>query len=373
MPMAPPNTPKNNVALKRTKPLHTPVHRPPESPPSSEDTDLNHVELTPCASQHSHTAKGSVSTKTSTSSSVKIAKNVQNIRDSLGEEGFYFEDEESYEKYPKLKQEVERIFCRERGSAMRTESLRAIKQWRKENSTAPEDGYYSKLLPKIVKETRSAETFGDIASYVTKSFQSDELHEATKAVLNRNILYQHRENIEKKLGLTNPVPDHLWGLKIPHNPPRNAPKLNTAATALIKLGGDVRWAGFAMEDKSADDPIEAAENQAIRSGAALVESRRQLKALARKPGEKEAVGVDIECIAFSCSWVPQLANIHVHWYELTEEGHSIWHMNWLEGYRFSKDADIKQFRHDIHNILDWVCGHERKEKIRELELSLAAS
>ena len=371
MPRAPPKTPKNNVASKRTKPLHTPVHHPPESPSSSEDTGPNHVEFTPCASQHSYAAKGSVSTKTSTSSSVKIAKNVRNIRDSLGEEGFYFEDEESYEKYPELQQEVERIFCRERGSAMRTESLRAIKQWRKENSTAPEDGYYSKLLPKIVKDSRS--TFGDVAAYVTKSFQSDELHEATKAVLNRNILYQHREDIEKKLGLTNPVPDHLWGLKIPHNSPRNAPKLNAAATALIKLGGDVRWAGFAMEDKSADDPIEAAENQAIRSGAALVESRRQLKALARKPGEKEAVGVDVECIAFSCSWVPQLANIHVHWYELTEEGHSIWHMNWLEGYRFSKDADMKQFRHDIHNILDWVCGHERKQKIRELELRLAAS
>ena len=309
--MAPPKTPQN-VASKRKKPLHTPVHRPPESPPSSEDTDLNHVELTPCASQYPPTAKGSVSTKASTSSSVKIARNVRNIRDSLGEEGFYFEDEESYGKYPELQHEVERIFCRERGSAMRTESLRAIKQWRKENSTAPEDGYYSKLLPKIVKETRSAETFGDIAAYVTKSFQSDELHEATKAVLNRNILYQHREDIEMKLGLTNPVPDHLWGLKVPHNPPRNAPKLNTAATALIKLGGDVRWAGFAMEDKSADDPIEAAENQAIRSGAALVESRRQLKVLARKPGEKEAVGVDVECIAFSCSWVPQLANIHVH-------------------------------------------------------------
>ena len=348
--MAPPKTPQNNLASKRNKPLQASVPHPPRSPPSSEDTDCSHVEPTPSASERPRTIKSSVSSKTSTSSGIRIAKNVRNIRDSLGEEGYHFEDEKSYEKYPDLQQEVERIFCRERGSVMRTESLKAIKQWRKENSTAPEDGYYSKLLPKIVKDSRS--TFGDIAAYVTKSFQSDELHEATKAVLNRNVLYQHREDIEKKLGLTNPVPDHLWGLKIPHNPPRNAPKLITAATALIKLGGDVRWAGFAMEDKSADDPIEAAENQAIRSGAALVESRRQLKALARKPGEKEAVDVNVDYIAFSCSWVPQLANIHVHWYELTEEGHPIWHMNLLEGCRFSRDADMKRFRHNIHNILD---------------------
>lgn len=216
-------------------------------------------------------------------------------------------------------------------------------------------------------------TPGAEATFVAKSFSSDELHQTTKATINRGVLYQNRENLEKKLGLSNPVPDHLWGLKIPQNPPRNAPKLNNAATALIKLGGDVRWAGFAVEDKSASDSIEEAENQAIRSGAALVESHRQLKALARPVGETETVGVDIDCIAFSCSWVPQLANIHIHWCELTEERFLIWHMNFLEGYRFSKFSDISRFRHDVHNILDWVCGPERKEKIRQLELNLAIS
>jgi hypothetical protein len=185
--MAPPKTPQNNATSKRTKPLYAPVPLPPSSPPSSEDTDLNHIEHTPSALGRAHTTKGSVSSKTSTSSGVRIAKNVRNIRDSLGEEGYYFKDEDNYNKYPELQQEVERIFCRERGSVMRTESLKAIKQWRKENSTAPEDGYYAKLLPKIVKDSRL--TFGDIATYVTKSFQADELHEATKAVLNRNVLY----------------------------------------------------------------------------------------------------------------------------------------------------------------------------------------
>lgn len=368
-------TPQNSASKKRIKPTFTPVLRPPQSPPSSEDTDANDVEHVPrnTISDRAPTVKDTSSIKTTSSSGPKVAKNVRNVRDSLGEEGFYFEDDDSYDRYPELQKEVERIFYRQRGSAMRTESLKAIKQWRKDNATAPEDAFFSKLLPKIVKDSRTVETFGTIATSTTKSFDSDELHEATKATLNRGVLYQGRENLEKKLGLSNPVPDHLWGLKIPHNPPRNAPKLNAAATALIKLGGDVRWAGFAMEDKSADEPIAEAENQAIRSGAALVESRRQLKALARKPGEVEPVGVDTDCIAFSCSWVPQLANIHVHWHELTAEGYSIWHMNWVEGYRFSKDAEMRKFRHDVHNILDWVCGHERKKKVHQLELRLAGS
>ena len=71
-----------------------------------------------------------------------------------------------------------------------------------------------------------------------------------------------------------------------------------------------------MEEKAAGGSIEDAENQAIRSGAALVESMRQLKKMTMENGEKEAAGVDTECIAFSCSWVPQMANIHVHWHEL---------------------------------------------------------
>lgn len=102
MTTAPPKTPQNNAALKRNKPLHAPEPRPPRSLPSSEDTDLNHAELTPGASERPYTIKGSVSSKTSTSSGVRIVKNVRNIRDLLGEEGYYFEDEESYNKYLEL-------------------------------------------------------------------------------------------------------------------------------------------------------------------------------------------------------------------------------------------------------------------------------
>lgn len=53
----------------------------------------------------------------------KVAKNVRNVRHSLCEEGFYFEDDDSYDKYPELRKEVERIFYMERGSSMRSESL----------------------------------------------------------------------------------------------------------------------------------------------------------------------------------------------------------------------------------------------------------
>ncbi|KAM0800677.1 hypothetical protein BDR22DRAFT_821535 [Usnea florida] len=107
--------------------------------------------------------------------------------------------------------------------------------------------------------------------------------------------------------------------------------------------------------------------------------------------------------AFSCCWVPQYANIFVHWHELRkdvpidnpfdpthneqsissppqqEQQHgsvqtysSIWHMNLIQSYVFNRDEDMKEFRRDIDNILDWGVSPERKEALRLLELKLAA-
>ena len=110
----------------------------------------------------------------------------------------------------------------------------------------------------------------------------------------------------------------------------------------------------------------------MRSGAALVEAMRQLKAMLRKPDEEEPVGVDTDCIAFSCCWCPDMAHICVHWYKLSASGLSTWHMNLLDRYLFMKDDDVVKYRHDIYDILDWVCGPERREMNWKLRLELEA-
>ena len=102
--------------------------------------------------------------------------------------------------------------------------------------------------------------------------------------------------------------------------------------------------------------------------------------------------------AFSCCWVPQYANVFVHWHELRKDESlinpfdnptnehagddgaiaqphtysSIWHMNLIQGYTFSREEDMKEFRRDIDNILGWGVSLERKEALRDLELKLAA-
>ena len=211
-------------------------------------------------------------------------------------------------------------------------------------------------------------------------------------------MFQDLQRTEAQLGLTNPKPDFTFGFEDPANPPRTAPRLSSADIALITMAESLRHPFFVVENKSAQDPIEDAENQAIRSGAALVEARRQLENNARPVGETEKEGIDMNSFAFSCCWVPQYANIFVHWHELrkaeplnnpfdkptnefdgedraieqSDTYSSIWHMNLIQGYTFSREGDMKEFRRDIDNILDWGVSLERKEALRVLELKLAA-
>ena len=367
----PPKTPKNPEGNSRRH-AQIPPFIPTQSPPSSEP--IFHAGSSHRAPTTADDFASISPAKTSSSSGPKLANNVRNVRESLGDEGFYFENEEKYNEYPEIQELMDQVFFTERASAMRPASLLKIKTWRKGNETASEDQYYANLLPQIVGESRTtvANTFSAEAESQSKSFSSDELHQAKKVVLNRGVLYKDGKGIEKKLGLTNPVPDVAWGLRVPKYPSPSAPQLSNAATALIKLASGIRHPFFVIEEKGSDESIEGAENQAIRSGAALVEARRQLKELAREKGENEAVGVDLDCIAFSCSWTPQYAKIHVHWHELTKEGYSLWHMNVLQGYMFLQSSHMSDFRRDIHNILDWGLSPARKDTLYALELKLAA-
>ena len=287
----------------------------------------------------------------------------------------YFEDEEAYDRYSGLQEEVNKIVFGERGSAMRPESLRQIKQWRIENATKDEATYFNGLMPQVIKDTRSQETSkrsfeGEIVSQA-KTFDSDGLDKKRDPLFVKNILPQRLEMVEKKLGLTTPKPDFAFGLKRPRFPDPHAPTLPNEVDALIGVAPGLQHPFFVIENKGCEDSIETAENQAIRSGATLVAARRLLNQKARPAGEQEIGGADIDSFAFSCSWVPQMANIHLHWYELREDGLGVYHMSLLRGYLMSNKGDITDFRRDIHNILDWGVSTKRRKALEELVRKIA--
>lgn len=46
-------------------------------------------------------------------------------------------------------------------------------------------------------------------------------------------------------------------------------------------------------------------------------------------------------------------------------------MHWLETYPLLKDKAIKEFCHDLHNILDWGIGPQRIAKLEEMVSDIA--
>ncbi|KAM0796488.1 hypothetical protein BDR22DRAFT_893174 [Usnea florida] len=332
--------------------------------------------LTPSTGSH----KGSARSR-STASLPKLANNVHNVRRSLGDNGLYFQDTAYGDLFKDFK-----------------ESIKALS----EECDTGEFSYFKILKPLFIKDDRLVETkkrnFAEEIIYRSKAWADDGLDDKSDVPFVRGILFQDLQRTEAQLGLTNPKPDFTFGFKDPANPPRTTPRLSSANTTLIKMAESLRHPFFVVENKSTQDPIEEAENQAIRSGAALVEARRQLENNARPVGETENEGIDMNSFAFSCCWVPQYANIFVHWYELRKEEppidpfdgptneaagnndateqsdtySSIWHMNLVQGYSFGREEDMKEFRRDIDNILDWGVSPERKEALRVLELKLAA-
>ena len=326
----------------------------------------------------------------------------------------YFEDEASYDKYPEFKDHIESMVFGDRGSAMRTQSLRRIKTWRKENATNDEKSYFAGLIPMI----RNASSF----------FGDDGLDERQDCLFVSGILPLRTGVPEAQTqGLTTPKPDLVYGLKVPQHPDLNAPILLPETKAQIAAAPGIKYPFFSIDNKAAQKSIEAAENQAIRAGATMVNARRLLnrkaakgKAAKGKVGpirEKQATdtsvpiadtgtaddvamsdpfiahttattdtatpteqatevpeeppGVDTNSFAFTCSWVPQMANLHVHWCELYPDGSKVYHMNLLRGYLMSNDVHVSEFRKDVHNILDYGVSAKRKETLEQLEQDIA--
>lgn len=290
----------------------------------------------------------------------------------------YFEDEDSFEKRPEFQKYVVELVMGSRGSKMRDESAKEIKFYMAENATKDEKTLFGDLVPMIVKKARGSEptlkrdVVGEIKTQAETFWATDNLDKRTDCQFLKNALPRRIQSTGTTLGLSEPKPDWVYGLKRPLRPELTLPTVSEAAKALIEVAPGLQHAWFAVENKGAEDSIESAETQAIRSGAALVSAQRQLAILAGLlDPAAESIGADQERFAFTCSWVPQLAKIHVHWHEKRANEVSIYHMNLIRGYLMIDKTHLSDFRKDIHNVLDYGVSRTRKEKLMELTVAIA--
>ena len=348
---------------------------------------------------------------------------------AAAEQGMFFEDEDSYEKYPEFKAHIENMVFGSRGSAMRTESIQSIKIWRAENATKDEKTYFAGIVPKIFKEMRGGpaskkRSFGEeVVRQAESFFKTDGLDQREDCLFTKGLLPLRTSSAEAAAqGVKTAKPDFVYGLRCPRHPDLDAPILTNDTKTKIGVAPGIQHAFFSVDNKGSQQSIEAAENQAMRAGATMVSARRYLDRKAKgkvgpllpgnevtgtdavtadtatltdaamsdplvSPADAEAntpvsgpqanesqeedLGVDTSSFAFTCSWVPQMANLHVHWCERRPGGSEVYHMNLLRGYLMSDNDHLSNFRKDVHNILDYGVSTKRKEILKQLERDIA--
>lgn len=269
----------------------------------------------------------------------------------------WFDVTESLNACLGFKEKVFQIFEKERPSRMEEASYKRISQYMKKHATDNEDSYFEGLVDPVLKSERTVATKkrdaeGEIL-FVCKSFEEDDMIRKRNVPFLKGLLPGKMDKrTENKLGLTDPKPDYTFGIRRNDRPlPGTAP--NDQVETIIGVAPGMIHPFFVIESKGCEAPIDLARNQAIRAGATIVNARMHLNAIAEDEGQEKLKGADLDAIAFSCTWDVTVSELWIHWHETLDDGKGLFHMNRLGQYLTGNQEHLTQFRHDVHNILDW--------------------
>ena len=269
----------------------------------------------------------------------------------------WFNNTDSLEACPEFKEKVYKIFEKERASRMQEPSFKKIKTFMEKNSTANEATLFGGLVDPVIKHERTVESKkrnaeGEIL-LVCRSFEDDDMVRKRDLPFVKGFLPGGMDKkTESQLGLTDPKPDWTFGIRRNDFPlPGTCP--SERVETIMGVADGMIHPFFAIENKGSDASIEVARNQAIRDGAVIVNARIHLNALAQEDGWERSKGADMDALAFSCTWDANMSELWIHWHQTREDGVEIFQMNQLGQYFTWNREHLAQFRHDIHNILDW--------------------
>lgn len=315
-----------------------------------------------------------------------MTENVHTTRQSLREHGMLFNEKDAWSKRcPKaVREKVSTLFERARSSEMKEESVKAATETRERYYTQNEATVFGHLLPGLIKDTRTVKGLmrdaeGEQLDMVT-DFAEDGLMVMRNCRFQKNLLptqtaYTSEDEV---LGLTDPVPDWTYGVEQQSSfaslqssayvqgtrePPDDIKALKNVTTR-------IDWAFLVIETKSSAEGIAAAENQAIRDGAVLLNARVKLINTIKGSAEptfppstsppsslgfekSDQADNEVELFVFSCAMTPDLARLSVHWFERLDDGREIFHMQPVQSYLLDQEEDLSRYRKDVHNVIDW--------------------
>ncbi|KAL8879023.1 MAG: hypothetical protein Q9198_003285 [Flavoplaca austrocitrina] len=330
----------------------------------------------------SQAAISSVTPKESTTN------NTRNQRDALEDYLVFFDKKEAEDRNRGFIKSVYDILAGDRSSVTSEATVDKIKQAQRENRTAMENTYATAVLPlyKGVSRTpaysltmNEAEepplptmgeameprplTFSEAAKPVAVEFEKDRLHWEGPCHF-----VQDSMSGKKLFGLKDPRPDLGFGIRKKSLDPHPV-KLSPGSKNLIRTAGCLKHCFAITELKGPDEPFAHAETQAMQAGVKLVRAKREARV--RAGYAPVTSGADPDSWVFTMAWEHGRVDVFVCWHESIPDG-EVDHQTWLDTYGLLKTDDIKRFRRDFHNILDWGLDPQRVAGSEKMERDIAA-
>lgn len=322
-------------------------------------------------------------------------------------------NDEAFEEASEFKTIVMGIVSAERGSAMRTPSVRRFRASVKQYQWSNEATFLHHIVPILHGFGYHVKVDSEQGAYLEKGklewrdFLVDEgvVYHLDKDFARTLLPSEFDEDssltndltkyLAKEAGMTNPRPDMVYGLKREKHPIAVGTEVPPSILDLLEIVPDVRHAFLIVEGKNHAGSSATAENQARRGGATLVKASRQLRALLQEgsassadddapdleelevPGmsegsvaqlkQKRGVEPDLKSFVFSVTISPSHFTVWVHWYD---EGNHLYHMNLVDSFAINGAKGPNPIRWAMHNITQWGAGDraaDNSQLIRDIE------
>lgn len=260
------------------------------------------------------------------------------------------------------------ILTGDRSSVTSETTVKNVQKAQKENETAMENTYATAVFPILMGKSRTVPSSEilEVIEPTIRDFAEDRLHCEGPCYFVKDLI--KGPSTKKEFGLSDPQPDLGFGIR-KKEMEWNPPKVSDGTQNLIRAAGCLEHCFALNEVKGPDDPFAHALTQLLRGGITIVRSKRELTLRAGYTPVK--IGADTESWVFAIAWMHNYAEIHVCWHETQLEGEAD-HMHFLESYTLRKADDIKRFRRDLHNILDWGLDSKRVAGLEQMVRDIAA-
>lgn len=270
-------------------------------------------------------------------------------------------------RHPSIFEKARQIYNDERGSLMTSASAKKVLEKRQKYEGRNEDTFVANVWCNLMKEHRTLED-PDVKTMIIRDWKDDHLDANVNLIFRPTSLENLKTSTNPTtVGLLNqldrlriPKPDLTFGLS-KEAFTQNQQLVNKARSNLTGISPGIWHPFFLVEFKGGKIPIEEAETQSCRGGAAMIHALRQLLQEADKPIEN----ADAATLCFSLALTPSIARLHVHWAEFDGNESLKFHQHTLEEYLMRDQDHLRRLRAHVDNIFDWGILR-RKREVQEI-------